>query len=198
MTDNPAVALTGKDGPLVWVDCEMTGLDHKNDKIIEIAVLITNGNLELVDEGIRYVIKTEKKYLDGMDKWCVKTHGESGLTEEVLGAQESIQEVEAKVLAYVKRWVASPRTAILAGSSVHVDRQFLCEQMPSLVEYLHYRICDCSTIKELAYRWYDPLQPRERTVNHRALDDIKGSIQELSYFRKHIFRTREEVASRQS
>ncbi|KAK1230478.1 Phosphatidylinositol 3,4,5-trisphosphate-dependent Rac exchanger 2 protein [Marasmius sp. AFHP31] len=126
-------------GPMVWIDCEMTGLDPEADKIMEIAVLITNGNMELVDEGIEYVIKLDKQQLDGMGEWCTKQHGESGLTKACLSSPFTKGYVQNAVLSYIKKWVPNERTGVLAGNSVHMDRVFLMKEMPEVVDWLHYR-----------------------------------------------------------
>ncbi|KAG8816645.1 hypothetical protein FRC19_011896 [Serendipita sp. 401] len=139
--------LTSQDGPLVWIDCEMTGLDFKKHKLLEIAVIITNGDLKRVDKGIDYVIRTDKADLDQMDEWCTRTHGETGLTKACLESENGHDWVESTVLEYIKKWVPTQRTAILAGSSVHFDRAFLAEHMPSLTDWLHYRIVDVSSVK---------------------------------------------------
>jgi len=175
-------------GPLVWIDCEMTGLNHRKDKLLEIAVLITNGNLDLVDDGIQYVIHTAKEDLDGMDEWCTNQHASTGLTEACLKSPHSKEFVSQAILSYVKKWIPHPRIGVLAGNSVHVDRSFLVEQMPELVDWLHYRIVDVSSIKELHRRWY-PYRalPKFPETNHRALDDIRGSIRELQWYRENIF-----------
>lgn len=177
-------------GPLVWVDCEMTGLDPRTDKILEIAVLITNGNLELVDEGLEFVIRMDKTVLDGMGEWCTKQHGQSGLTSACLTSPHSHEYVSKAVLAYIKKWIPQQRVGVLAGNSVHADRSFLVEAMPEVVDWLHYRIVDVSSIKELSRRWY-PRQPVPRLSesSHRALDDIRGSIKELQWYRDNIFVT---------
>ncbi|EKM53426.1 uncharacterized protein PHACADRAFT_259806 [Phanerochaete carnosa HHB-10118-sp] len=177
-------------GPLVWVDCEMTGLNHKTDRIIEIAVLITNGNLELVDEGLEYIIRTDKANLDSMDEWCTNQHGKSGLTAACLGSPHSTEFVAKEVLAYIKKWIPEQRVGVLAGSTVHFDKVFLAEQMPEVVNWLHYRIVDVSSIKELCRRWYPKLTPQKSAPNeiaHRALDDIRSSIRELKWYRENIF-----------
>ncbi|KAG9008961.1 hypothetical protein FRB94_005526 [Tulasnella sp. JGI-2019a] len=131
--------LTPQDGAIVWIDCEMTGLDYKTDRIIEIAVLITNKDLELVDDGVEFVIRTDKSVLDGMNPWCIDQHGKSGLTQACLDSTHEYSGVRASVLSYVKGWIPEPRTGVLAGSSVHCDKAFLTEGMPDLVEHLHYR-----------------------------------------------------------
>ncbi|KAJ4500422.1 ribonuclease H-like domain-containing protein [Lentinula lateritia] len=177
-------------GPMVWIDCEMTGLNPEKDKILEIAVLITNGNLEIVDEGVEYVIRTDKEVLDQMDEWCTKQHGGSGLTRSCLVSCYTREYVAKAVLAYVKRWVPNSRNAVLAGNSVHADRSFLVKEMPELINWLHYRIVDVSSIKELARRWYkNPSQqtPRLYESDHRALSDIRGSIKELKWYRENLF-----------
>ncbi|EGO00686.1 hypothetical protein SERLA73DRAFT_133671 [Serpula lacrymans var. lacrymans S7.3] len=177
-------------GPMVWVDCEMTGLDPRKDKILEIAVLITDGNLELVDEGIQLVVRTEKSILDGMDEWCINQHGRSGLTKACLTSPYTKDYVSQAVLAYIKKWIPQQRTGVLAGNSVHADRSFLVEEMPEVVDWLHYRIIDVSSIKELCRRWYPTRSPPRETYSrnsHRALDDIQGSIRELQWYRKNIF-----------
>ncbi|KAF7351167.1 Exonuclease domain-containing protein [Mycena sanguinolenta] len=190
-------------GPMVWVDCEMTGLDADKDKILEIAVIITNGNLDLVDEGIEYIIRTDKAILDGMDEWCTKQHGQSGLTQACLDSPHSHEEVSKAVLDYIKKWVPQRRVGILAGSSVHADRAFLAKHMPEITDWLHYRslclflkhiiyddvrLVDVSSVKELSRRWYPQLGiPKLTESNHRALDDIRGSIKELEWYRRNIF-----------
>ncbi|KAJ7209716.1 ribonuclease H-like domain-containing protein [Mycena pura] len=177
------------DGPMVWIDCEMTGLDPSKDKILEIAVLITNGNLDLVDEGIEYIIRTDKASLDAMDEWCTNQHGQSGLTQACLDSPHSHDEVSQAVLAYIKKWVPRRHVGILAGNSVHADRLFLAKYMPEVVEWLHYRIIDVSSIKELSRRWYPEMGiPKLTKSNHRALEDIRGSISELQWYRRNIFK----------
>ncbi|KAI9064529.1 ribonuclease H-like protein [Trametes sanguinea] len=177
-------------GPLVWVDCEMTGLDPKTDKILEIAVLITNGNLELVDEGISYIVRTDKEVLDKMGDWCRGTHGASGLTQACLESPYTKDFVQQQILSYIKKWIPKERIGVLAGNSVHMDRMFLAQEMPEILEHLHYRgLPDVSSIKEVAHRWYRTKQlhgsPPEGA--HRALDDIKGSIRELKWYRQNLF-----------
>ncbi|KAG5639480.1 hypothetical protein H0H81_001602 [Sphagnurus paluster] len=153
-----AKPLDFNDGPLVWVDCEMTGLDPRKDKILEIAVLITNGNLEIVDEGIQFVIRTDKAVLDGMGAWCTKQHAQvssflktggsdfihnvrtqSGLTRACLTSPFSHEYVSRAVLDYIKKWIPQQRVGVLAGNSIHADRSFLVEEMPAVIDWLHYR-----------------------------------------------------------
>lgn len=179
----------------------MTGLNHKTDKIIEIAVLITDGNLDLVDEGLEYVIRTDKAALDRMDEWCTNQHGKSGLTAACLNSPHSPEFVAKEVLAYIKKWIPEQRIGVLAGNSVHVDKLFLAEQMPEVVDWLHYRIVDVSSIKELCRRWYPKIAPPKAASNeiaHRALDDIRSSIRELKWYRENIFISPESSRSASS
>jgi len=131
--------LTPQDGPLVWIDCEMTGLNPRTDKILEIAVLITNGDLQLVDDGLEFVIRTDKESLDKMDEWCTKQHESSGLTQACLSSPHTKEFVTSEVLAYIKKWIPDRRIGVLAGNSVHADRGFLIEEMPEVIDWLHYR-----------------------------------------------------------
>ncbi|ESK93647.1 rna exonuclease rex2 [Moniliophthora roreri MCA 2997] len=182
--------LTLADGPMVWIDCEMTGLDPETDKIMEIAVLITNGNLELVDEGIEYIVKLDREQLDRMGEWCTKQHGESGLTKACLSSPFTKDYVSKEVLAYIKKWIPVQRAGVLAGNSIHMDRMFLAKEMPEVTDWLHYRLIDVSSVKELANRWYPDSSQRytyPKDNSHRALSDIKCSIEELKWYRKHIF-----------
>ncbi|KAF8633437.1 hypothetical protein AX17_004607 [Amanita inopinata Kibby_2008] len=177
------------DGPLVWVDCEMTGLDLRRDRLLEIAVVITNGNLDRVDEGLNFVIHTDRQVLDNMNDWCKNQHGKSGLTQACLDSPHTLEQVSTQVLYYIKKWIPERNIAQLAGNSVHVDRTFLAQEMPQVVDWLHYRIVDVSSIKELVRRWY-PTQvaPKSTESSHRALDDILGSINELKWYKQNVFR----------
>ncbi|WFD04839.1 Phosphatidylinositol 3,4,5-trisphosphate-dependent Rac exchanger 2 protein [Malassezia vespertilionis] len=168
----------------------MTGLDAKNDRLLEVACIITDGNLQPIDDGVSYVIKTPKPILDGMDEWCTTTHGETGLIDACLAEDApSHAMVRTAVLAYVLDRVPDVRTACLAGSSVHADKSFLENEMPELLAHLHYRIVDVSSIKELVRRWYgaERMWQSSSTVRHRALEDIRGSMQELAFYRATVF-----------
>jgi oligoribonuclease len=173
---------------LVWVDCEMTGLNLDKDALIEVSCIITDSELNALDEGIDIVIKPPAESLIGMDDVVVQMHTESGLLTE-LDAGITLAEAEAQLLEYIRGHVPEARKAQLAGSSVHVDRAYLARDMPTLTEYLHYRIVDVSSIKELVRRWY----PRayfaspEKRGGHRALADILDSINELRYYREAVF-----------
>ncbi|PWY99995.1 ribonuclease H-like protein [Testicularia cyperi] len=180
------------DGPLVWIDCEMTGLAiEKGDRLLEIAVIVTDGELNALDDGVSYVIRTEKAVLDGMNDWCVNQHGSSGLTAECQDptiAREHA-DVRAAVLAYVRDRVPVPKSGVLAGNTVHADKVFLLQELPELITHLHYRIVDVSSLKELVRRWYGDTKVFKPNTkgSHRALDDIRGSIQELKHYRENFF-----------
>ncbi|CAO1631611.1 unnamed protein product [Parajaminaea phylloscopi] len=183
--------LTAQDGPLVWIDCEMTGLNSQTDRIIEIACIVTDGKLQEVDEGVSYAIRTDKAVLDAMGEWCTRQHGQSGLTAACLDASVSRDhaDVRAAVLAYVRERCPDERVACLAGNTVHADAAFLKREAPELMSHLHYRIVDVSTIKELVGRWYGgDARWSGGKGSHRALDDIRGSIAELKYYRERFFR----------
>ncbi|WFD44253.1 Phosphatidylinositol 3,4,5-trisphosphate-dependent Rac exchanger 2 protein [Malassezia psittaci] len=173
--------LHNEDGPLVWIDCEMTGLSASHDELLEVACIITDGNLEPVDGGVSYVINSERQKLENMSEWCVKTHKDTGLYEECLApSAHKLEWVRNAVMTYIIQHVPKQGTACLAGSTVHADKRFLEKFMPEIIDHLHYRIVDVSSIKELVRRWYGPQQVwpgREDRTRHRALDDIKGSIE---------------------
>ena len=179
----------GRDDRLVWIDCEMTGLELNRDALIEIAVLVTDGELNVLDEGLDIVINCADDVLDTMVPFVQQMHESSGLTELVRSSTVTLGEAERQVLAYVKRFVSEPRTAPLCGNSIATDRGFIARDMPELDGYLHYRMVDVSSIKELARRWYRRVyfgQPA-KGLAHRALADIHESVQELRYYRATVF-----------
>lgn len=174
---------------LVWIDCEMTGLELGHDQLIEVAVLITDSELNVLDPGLDLVIHADDDALAAMPEVVQTMHAASGLTDEVRVATLTLAEAEHQVLAYVKRFVPEKRTAPLCGNSIATDRGFLARDMPELDEHLHYRMIDVSSIKELARRWYPRVyfaQP-EKGLAHRALADITESIRELAYYRQTVF-----------
>ncbi len=180
---------------LVWVDLEMTGLEPDQHVIIEIASLVTDGDLNVLAEGPNLAIRRTEDDLAKMDAWNVATHTKSGLVERIRASEVDVAEAERQTLAFVRRWVAKGMSP-LAGNSIGQDRRFLRREMPKLDAYLHYRSVDVSTIKELARRWYPtgPTPPEKRQA-HRALDDIKESVEELRWYRAHYFRSPEDVAA---
>jgi oligoribonuclease len=174
---------------LVWIDCEMTGLDLGKDKLIEVAALVTDPELNVLGEGIDLVIHADDAALDAMPPVVRDMHAKSGLTEEVRRSVITMAEAEEAVLAYIKEFVPNPRTAPLCGNSIATDRGFLARDMPALDAHLHYRMIDVSSIKELCRRWYPRVyfgQPA-KGLSHRALADIRESIRELEYYRRTIF-----------
>jgi oligoribonuclease len=174
---------------LVWIDCEMTGLDLGKDKLIEVAALVTDPELNVLGEGVDLVIHADDAALDAMPPVVRDMHAKSGLTEEVRRSAITMAEAEEAVLAYVREFVPNPRTAPLCGNSIATDRGFLARDMPALDAHLHYRMIDVSSIKELTRRWYPRVyfgQPA-KGLSHRALADIRESIRELEYYRRTIF-----------
>jgi len=174
---------------LVWIDCEMTGLDLSRDLLIEVAVVVTGADLVPVDSGLDVVIKVPDEALDGMVDVVRDMHDKSGLTAAVRTATTTLEQAEEQVLAYVREHVKEPGKAPLCGNSVGTDRGFLLRDMPTLEDYLHYRIVDVSSVKELARRWYPRayFNSPDKNGNHRALADIRESIAELRYYREAIF-----------
>jgi len=173
---------------IVWIDCEMTGLDLRRDALIEVAALVTDSELTVLGHGIDVVIRPPSETLDTMVDVVRTMHTTSGLLAELEGGM-TMTEAEDAVLAYIRQWVPEPRRAPLAGNSVATDRGFLARDMPTLEEHLHYRIVDVSSIKELARRWYPRVyfaSPVKRG-GHRALADIRESIEELKYYREVLF-----------
>ena len=174
---------------LVWVDCEMTGLDLRRDALIEIAVLVTDSELRVLDEGVDIVITAPEELLDGMQPVVHAMHASSGLTEAVRASTTTVAEAEQTVLDHLRTHVPEARTVPLCGNSIATDRAFLARDMPELDAFLHYRMVDVSSIKELCRRWYPRVyfsQP-QKGLAHRALADVKESIRELRYYRSTVF-----------
>jgi oligoribonuclease len=174
---------------LVWVDCEMTGLDLRRDALIEIAALVTDSELRILDDGIDLVITAPDELLTGMQPVVQDMHASSGLTEAVRASTTTVAEAEQQVLDHLRKHVPEARTVPLCGNSIATDRAFLARDMPELDAFLHYRMVDVSSIKELCRRWYPRVyfsQP-QKGLAHRALADIKESIRELRYYRSTVF-----------
>ena len=175
---------------LVWIDCEMTGLDLVHDALVEVAAIVTDADLNVLDEGIDVLIAPPQAALDQMDEFVVQMHTDSGLLEALAGPETvSLEEAERRVLAYVAGHVPEPRKAPLCGSSVYTDRGFLARDMPALEAHLHYRLVDVSSFKELARRWYPRVyfNAPVKQGGHRALADIRDSIEELRFYRAALF-----------
>jgi oligoribonuclease len=174
---------------LVWADCEMTGLDLRRDALIEIAVLVTDSELRVLDEGVDIVMTAPDELLDAMQPVVREMHANSGLTEAVRASTTTVAEAEQQVLDYLRKHVPEARTVPLCGNSIATDRAFLARDMPELDAFLHYRMVDVSSIKELCRRWYPRVyfsQP-QKGLAHRALADIRESIRELRYYRSTVF-----------
>ncbi len=174
---------------LVWLDMEMTGLDPARERIIEIATILTDGQLTEIAVGPELVIHQADDVLAAMDDWNTRHHGASGLTQRVKESAVADADAEAQTIAFINAHVPAKERPVLAGNSIHQDRRFIRRYMPALEKRLHYRMVDVSTIKELARRWYPQViarQPQKRDT-HRALDDIRESIDELRFYRSQVF-----------
>ncbi len=189
MTDTPdtaAVALAKNEQNLVWIDLEMTGLDPRSDRIIEIAVVVTDANLATRVEGPVFAIHQSDAVLDGMDAWNKGTHGKSGLIERVKASTIDEASAEAQVMAFLKAYVGAGKSP-MCGNSVCQDRRFLAKDMPALEAFFHYRNLDVSTLKELARRWKPAiLEGFKKSQAHTALADVHESIDELVHYREHL------------
>ncbi|KAK2377542.1 cellulase [Trifolium repens] len=176
--------------PLVWIDLEMTGLNIEVDRILEIACIITDGNLTKSVEGPDLVIHQTKECLDRMGAWCTSHHAASGLTKKVLESTISEREAEKQVIAFVKKHIGGTYKPLLAGNSIYVDFQYLKKYMPELAEIFSHVVVDVSSISALCIRWYPKDQKRapSKEKRHRALDDIRESIEELKYYKANIFK----------
>ena len=173
---------------LIWIDLEMTGLDPLEDRIIEIATVVTDKNLNILDQGPVLAIKQSNDMLENMDEWCTQQHGKSGLTDRVRNSSVSEETAEAVTIAFLDQYVPAGRSP-MCGNSICQDRRFLARYLPRLEAYFHYRNLDVSTLKELARRWHPEMAKGfTKDSRHLAMDDIRDSIDELRYYRAHFLR----------
>jgi oligoribonuclease len=172
---------------MVWIDLEMTGLNIDKESIIEIATIITDGELNIIAHGPNLAITVDESLIEGMDEWNTTHHFESGLVKRIREQGVDLSEAEEMTLDFLKEWV-DHNAAPLCGNSVWNDRRFLEKEMPLVADYLHYRMIDVSTVKELARRWYPEVEKYPKKGAHLALDDIIESVEELDYFRTKVFR----------
>jgi len=187
-TEISTVLLAKNDHNLIWLDCEMTGLDPDNERLIEIAVVITGPNLEPRIEGPVLVIHQSDELLDKMDKWNKGTHGKSGLIDKVKASTISESDAETEILAFLKKYVPKA-TSPLCGNTISQDRRFLVKYMPKLDAFFHYRNIDVSTFKELAKRWRPEVYKAfKKQQKHTALADVHESIDELVHYREHFLK----------
>ncbi len=173
---------------MVWIDLEMTGLDPEKEGIIEMATIITDSDLNILEEGPELVIHQSDKLLKKMDEWNQNQHKKSGLIDKVKKSKITVKQAEAKTLRFLKKYCFHKK-AVLCGNSVHHDRRFIIKYMPRLDEFLNYRLVDVSAVKDLVRRWY----PKNKSLpkkqeSHRALSDIRESIEELRFYRKTYFK----------
>lgn len=173
---------------LIWIDLEMTGLDYEQDKILEMATIVTNDNLDIIAVGPHFVIHYDESVLLAMDDWNKTQHAKSGLWQKVLESTTTLKEAEEQTLIFLKKYCVAQESP-LCGNSVYQDKAFIRKSMKDLLLFLHYRIIDVSSVKELVRRWY-PKTPHayfKKAEVHRALDDVYGSIAELKHYRKYFF-----------
>ena len=176
------------DSNLIWIDLEMTGLEPQQDDIIEIAVIVTDKELNILAEGPVIAIHQSDAVMDGMDEWNTSHHGASGLTQRVKDSEYSIRDAEEQTIDFLKKWVPLGKSP-MCGNSICQDRRFMARLMPELEEYFHFRNLDVSSLKELASRWEPEILKGFKKKNiHLAMDDIRESIEELVYYREHILK----------
>ncbi len=174
---------------LVWLDMEMTGLDPERERVIEVATILTDGQLNEIATGPELVIRQPDEILAAMDDWNKSHHGASGLIDRVKASDVTEAQAEEQTIAFINAHVPAKERPVLAGNSIHQDRRFIRRYMPALEKRLHYRMVDVSTIKELARRWFPQVIAKQKAKKetHRALDDIRESIDELRFYRQHVF-----------
>ncbi|CAL9729465.1 oligoribonuclease, mitochondrial [Monosporozyma unispora] len=188
--------------PIVWIDCEMTGLDHKNDQIIEICCIITDGNLNILDKDpngdncYESVLHCDKSVMDQMNEWCIEHHGSSGLTAKVINSKKTREQVESELLQYIQKFIPDKNVGILAGNSIHMDRLFMLKDFPKVIDHLFYRLIDVSTIMEVSKRHNSELAsvvPKKETA-HTAKKDILESISQLKWYMEHYLKNSIETS----
>ncbi|KAL5249057.1 hypothetical protein ACHWQZ_G018034 [Mnemiopsis leidyi] len=175
---------------IIWVDLEMTGLDQEKDHIMEMACIVTDKHLNILAEGPNLVIHQSDEVLEGMGDWCTIQHGKTGLTQQCRDSKLTCAEVEQQMIDFISQYCPKGRCE-LAGNSIHTDRRFIEKEMPKFLEWLHYRIIDVSTVRNIAWRWYPQFEKyySNQPISHRALDDIRSSIEELKYYRETVFKS---------
>lgn len=180
--------MTKNNNNLIWIDMEMTGLNPKSDKIIEVAIIVTDPYLEIIAEAPVFVIKQSNEILDSMDAWNTNTHSKSGLIDKVKQSQITEDDAERELIAFLNQYVDKKKSP-MCGNSICQDRRFLANYMPNLESYFHYRNLDVSVFKELAKRWRTSLLSKfKKAAKHEALADIQESIEELKFYRKHFLK----------
>jgi oligoribonuclease len=186
---------TATDDRLVWIDLEMTGLDTERDVIVEIACIVTDAELVALDDGLQLVVHAEPESIKQMGDFVRQMHTKSGLLPEIERSDVTVAAAEQATIEYIRQFVPKAASAPLCGNSIGTDRRFLAVYMRELDEYLHYRSIDVSSLKELCKRWYPTVYKKRpnKSENHRALDDIRESIEELRFYREHLLRAPDET-----
>ncbi|CAM3847623.1 oligoribonuclease [Parendozoicomonas haliclonae] len=173
---------------LIWIDLEMTGLDPRTDRILEIACIVTDGNLNVLAEGPVIAVHQPDSVLDAMNEWCVETHGKTGLTERVRNSTVGEAEAEQLTIEFLKAWAVAGSSP-MCGNTIGQDRRFLFNYMSELHDFFHYRNIDVSTLKELARRWKpELLEQHKKAGSHKAIEDIRESIDEMKFYRENFIK----------